>query len=282
MCCPTTEGSSFENSTASTKTSNVDLGIVIVKYDPIKHGRQTGALWFQGLMEMWRPFRKATMLHWKVLSLVAATWVLHWLFLLLLSKRNSWSMFHYVTGTISVPILFALMQLASFAWLFGRKFIKTFKGQLRIHDLPDPKSGKPVPQFKGQWVALLPDGNSKDEVVVGCITLKKQPDDPKNTLWLAHVTVSPKARRQGLANRLVSLAETEALQVHGATKVKILVGNIHSRRFWLARGYKVIKVKWSFLDHSSVIMERNLVPLMTAPATHASFLCPIAAANRAE
>mmetsp|Transcript_1442 Transcript_1442/g.1984 ORF Transcript_1442/g.1984 Transcript_1442/m.1984 type:complete len:97 (-) Transcript_1442:277-567(-) len=81
-------------------------------------------------------------------------------------------------------------------------------------------------------------------------------DEP--TWWISRLTVAKCSRCHGLGSQLTGLAE-ETARSKGAKRVRILVGNMHSRAFWFSRGYQIVGVKWKLLGHRSVFMEKELV-----------------------
>lgn len=274
------------------------MEIRIVSYDRNDHGEQTGNLWFNGLWEMMTPFYRNTMLHYKVLAVTILAWALHIAWLLRLANGNDSDYAGTGTNSTSiverlllvpssmsiwtwlVPMLFLIAQIGWFALI--KVIHYRLKGrEIRIDDPPRRKDLPP--EWRGHWVALQSRSQesqttlSEEKKVIGCVTLSRQqsssdsdenldeheePTDGDGTastcIWcLSHLTVSPEHRKNGLATRLAHLVETKAKE-QGATSIRILVGNVNSKQFWLKRGYAISGVKWKVLGHESIFMERTL------------------------
>ena len=273
------------------------MKLSIVPYDKDRDGEQVGILWVDGLIESFKPLYVETMLHPKLLLGFVSVEILLLYGMATPSSLLLWILKYLpIIVFLSISILIWLMSWGlkfHARWKKTTRIESTFTSS-SDDSRNGPKTKKTI---LGQWVLLhdvssnsnpqqqpQPKSSASPRSVLGCVSLyreeahhdnggptsatestrilnpkddEEEEDKEGTVVWIAHATVHPRVRSRGWGHKLIARAEYEARKL-GAKKIRILSGNVQTKPFWIRRGYKFLKTKWSLLGHESVYMELDL------------------------
>ncbi|CAB9506499.1 expressed unknown protein [Seminavis robusta] len=248
------------------KESEDDICIDV--YDSDRDGEAVGLLWADGILEMFPPLYAETALHPTVVGGMVALEAV----IIPLSSHIVTPRYRHVIMAV-LPGLFLGVSCLAFLLVAALKIHIRWSKKTRIEttfgDAPQKShhqsdttttnnnnNKQKKKEIIGQWVLL------RKTQALGCVTLYREEDASDDgqgewRFWISHLTIAPSIRRLGWGDRLASKAEAKAREM-GASSIRILVGNVKSKPFWLQRGYKTLYPRWTWLGHESIYMELDL------------------------